>query len=209
MVSAGVLEPGTSVKTLTVQLNTQGAITIRVMWLISKDLSIVVERATNVPSMDVMSKSDAFCTVGVCDAKGNPVDLTGEGKTNDDDMCKTRVVSDTSDPEWKTTVVLSAPTDQWLEDLKQQKTFIHFKLYDQDRFTRDFIGQAIVSLESLQRHPGQERILLLQTKTGDPVLNKTPLAPCELVVRLADVSAASSGADVVEKETRHIFMMSR
>jgi len=173
-------------------------------------LRITVKRATNVPG----SGSDVYCTVGVCDAKGKAIDLNGDGKP-DTKTLKTPVIANSSNPEWETTLVLpgTGPAGQWLEALEKQKAFVRFRLFDKDLISRDdFVGEAVVSLEALRRHPGQPRSLLMQTSKGDPVLatQLKPWKPCELDVLLQqDEPPPKDAAAEAGKEPKHIFMMSR
>merc|ERR1712048_1036426 len=173
-------------------------------------VSITILRATNVPSKDFGGlPSDVYCTVGVCYENGDAVDVFGDGRPD----LRTSIVHNSFDPVWDTTLTLPGAADRWLDDLEKHKVFFRFCLYDKDLVGRDFIGHAIVSLEALRRHPDQPRTLLIQTKSGDPVLKMgKPMKPCELVVKLEQANAAQKPTDqagVVDKEPRHIFMMTR
>ncbi|XP_033641353.1 phospholipid transfer protein C2CD2L-like isoform X4 [Asterias rubens] len=107
-------------------------------------LLVKVIKANGLRERDGMSASDPYCVV--------TIDQPGQKH-------KTNIIRNTVNPFWD---------EHFLFELNNQSSELRFEVYDRDRMLRDeFLGEAVIFLDSLERNPSSRQIIPLQGRLSE------------------------------------------
>eukprot|EP00965_Chrysotila_dentata_P146440 4835418-Pleurochrysis_carterae.AAC.1 len=164
---------------------------------------------------------DAYVVVELVHVDGDPHDyLLGKQKKAKEAKraiiatARSSVHAPSAFPEWSETVWLNCDPAQ----LDLSSVYVHFTLMDKDDYTSDdFVGHALIALDSLLRRP--ERELLLLNRHGNAVVAQgKPPAPTRLHVGVALKQMAtppdswprpSLSPHAAWQYSKHVLIMSR
>ncbi|XP_033641361.1 phospholipid transfer protein C2CD2L-like isoform X12 [Asterias rubens] len=114
-------------------------------------LLVKVIKANGLRERDGMSASDPYCVV--------TIDQPGQKH-------KTNIIRNTVNPFWD---------EHFLFELNNQSSELRFEVYDRDRMLRgiqfvnrnEFLGEAVIFLDSLERNPSSRQIIPLQGRLSE------------------------------------------